>query len=230
MIIKPIDGRETMKISKETMQNLKVLSQINTEAVFDDDGHIKIKNNSVIAYKSIKEDFPEFSIVDLHTFISLLGLFKESDVEFHGPYCLISNLESGAEIKYKFSEKSSIKNQLSKSVEYYENIKDFSGSFSLPKTVLKELESVSRMMNIRDLHIEIVNGSGSLKLFSDMQTNSDNYTINIEDASGNINACVSIDNMSIHQCDYDVFNINNNYLKFVPKNTDSPTYFIGAKR
>lgn len=95
-----------MKLSKRTIDIIKYLNTICPSILIREGNVLRTRNLSrtVLAKMQIEEEFPnEFLIYDISSFLRVLNLFDEPDVEFFDTHMIIS--QGTAKIRYMYSAK-----------------------------------------------------------------------------------------------------------------------------
>lgn len=90
-----------MRISKETVNTLKVLSSINTNILIKKGNTLSTisPQKNVMASVVVAEDFPvDFAIYDLSEWLGVLSLFSDADIEFNEKVATIK--EGKSSIRY----------------------------------------------------------------------------------------------------------------------------------
>lgn len=96
-----------MKLTKETISTLKVLSAINTNLLIKQGDTLSTisPQKNVMATVKVAESFPvDFAIYDLSEWLGVLSLFSDADIDFNGKVATIK--EGKSSIKYLAADQS----------------------------------------------------------------------------------------------------------------------------
>jgi len=94
-----------MKFSERTLTILKSFSTINKSILMKEGNVLKTitPEKTLVAKATITDSIPsQACIYDLSRFLSILGLYKDPDVEFHDKYFTIA--EGKQRTKYAFAD------------------------------------------------------------------------------------------------------------------------------
>jgi hypothetical protein len=108
-----------MKISDSSVELLKNFSDINNSLFVSKGNHIKTRSSvgNIHAEMTLEEEFPQgFGIYDLSTFIQMLTLFDEPEIDFFEKSLTISKEES--KFEFFFADEELVKEVTSKIPKY----------------------------------------------------------------------------------------------------------------
>lgn len=96
-----------MNISKETLQILQNLGEINPNCLVSKETTTINEQKSILAKAKFSEDLPEFGIYNMSEFLSSVGLFDNiPNFDFSEKYVVLSN--DNSKLKYYFASKNLI--------------------------------------------------------------------------------------------------------------------------
>lgn len=108
-----------MKMSKQTMETLKKVYEVNQSVKFiEDDKVIKVKStdNTLLMHAPIEEAFPrDFHVYDLREFLSVLSIIQEPILDFSDPKFLkIESEDKKQKLRYLESDEQFVKSYTDK--------------------------------------------------------------------------------------------------------------------
>jgi hypothetical protein len=143
-----------VKISKDTLKILKNYQKINGSLVVKSGNQIKTVSDAknIFAVARVDEEFPDFAIYDLNTFLGVVEIFEEPEFEFFDKYLTISAARQ--ETKYKFSDPTVLTVKLpDKEI----TIVDILVEFLLSSTDITIINQFSSKLSLPDLMIKMEN-------------------------------------------------------------------------
>ena len=208
-----------MKISKNTMDVLKNLSEINQSIVIKEGNQLKtisaLKN--ILSKATVAENFPkDFAIYDLPTFIGYQSTMSEPEFDFKDD-CMVMSEERGKG-KYFYAEPSLVVTPPEKDIDMPESdIK-----FELKNDVLEDIMKKANVLKLADIGLKSCPKSQGLYLYATNKNNDTSNDYSVQVGTGTtkkFNIVFKKDNLKIIPGDYDV-TIANGISHFVNKDTD----------
>lgn len=213
-----------MKVSKETILYLKSFSQIN-QSIWVNSGNVLktiSPHKTVIASAVVDDEFEtEFGIYDLSQFLGVISLFDDPDFKFHQNHVVISSDRSA--IKFGFVSKKLIIAAPDKELDFPEDAL----TFRLLHEDFKKLMQSANVLGLPNLVLKSDNGQLVLTTIDTASDSSNQFSIELQETSEDINVCFRIDNLRIMSGDYDV-SVANGISKFKGVGFDA-TYFIATE-
>lgn len=213
-----------MNLSKETLTVIKNFAGINGAILFQEGSTLKTmsEGNTIIAEATIAEAFPsDFGIYDLGEFLSAVGIFQNTVLDFQDKYVVISD---GGKSKIKFYGAG---DSLIKAVP---NIKFPTPTveFNLSAEQLNMIMKTSSALKADDISIS---GDGSIlkATVTDKKNATANaYELELGETTETFLANLKVDNIKVLPGDYTVSISDKKISRF--KNTNnSLTYYIAVE-
>lgn len=213
-----------MNLSKETLAIIKNFAGINGAILFQEGSTLKTmsEGNTIIAEATITEAFPsDFGIYDLGEFLSAVGIFQNTVLDFHDKYVVISD---GGKSKIKFYGAG---DSLIKAVP---NIKFPTPTveFNLSAEQLNMIMKTSSALKADDISIS---GDGTIlkATVTDKKNATANaYELELGETTESFLANLKVDNIKVLPGDYTVSISDKKISRF--KNTNnSLTYYIAVE-
>ena len=190
-----------MKFSERTLTILKSFSTINKSILMKEGNLLKTvtPEKTLVASATIPDTIPSQACVyDLSRFLSILGLYKDPDVEFHDKYFMI--MDGKRRTKYAYADISMIHAAPEKEIQ-------------LPSVDVEvdvtwdDLQSVIKAAGVLQFtEVAFVGDGGKiyLKAINSTQENSDDYGVEIGTTSDEFKIIIKTDNLKLLPQDYKV--------------------------
>lgn len=162
-----------MKLSKNTVQILENLRQINSGLMFTTGSVLYTISpaKNILAEATVEETFPrDFGIYDLSEFLGVVSLFDDADLEFKEQYVQITGLNGRIKAKYRYADKELIVSPPNKKL----TLKSEEIKFKLPQDDLAKMIKVLNTLQSPQLAIESDGAKIYLSAFDDQKGESAN--------------------------------------------------------
>lgn len=197
-----------MKISKGTLEILKNYSVINPGIVIDEPNYIKTMSptEGIIAIYKCDETFPVFALWDLQKFNQLIDVLKieNCDFEFDEDDQSVLITSNSRKIAYEYAEIGSMPvfEQMKES-SVYEVFDQFDFSFNITADEISEIKKINSIFGFSEdlLKIEMKDGEGKLKIYSENNESVSNFEMNIT-GEGTGEAVTKVSDMIMINSDY----------------------------
>ena len=212
-----------MKFSERTLTILKSFSSINKSILMKEGNVLKTvtPEKTLIAIAEIPDQIPaQACVYDLSRFLSILGLYKDPDVEFHDKYFMIR--DGKQRTKYVYADVSMIHAAPEK-------------EFRIPSSDVvvnvswNDMQSVIKAAGVLQFtEVAFVGEAGKiyLKAMNSAQENSDDYGVEIGDTSDEFKIIIKTDNLKLLPQDYQVTLCAKGISEF---KGDGVTYFVAIE-
>lgn len=190
-----------MKFSENTLTILKSFSTINKSILLKPGNTLKTitPEKTLVAKATISESLPsEACVYDLSRFLSILGLYKDPDVEFHDKYFTIA--EGKQRTKYAFDDISMIHAAPEKDIE-------LPSSDVVVDVLWDDMQSVIKAAGVLQFNeVAFVGSEGKvyLKAINSADTSADDYGVEIGTTQDEFKVIIKTDNLKLLPQNYHV--------------------------
>jgi hypothetical protein len=190
-----------MKFSENTLTILKSFSTINKSILLKPGNTLKTitPEKTLVAKATISESLPsEACVYDLSRFLSILGLYKDPDVEFHDKYFTIA--EGKQRTKYAFADISMIHAAPEKDIE-------LPSSDVIVDVLWDDMQSVIKAAGVLQFNeVAFVGSEGKvyLKAINSADTSADDYGVEIGTTQDEFKVIIKTDNLKLLPQNYHV--------------------------
>jgi len=190
-----------MKFSENTLTILKSFSTINKSILLKPGNTLKTitPEKTLVAKATISESLPsEACVYDLSRFLSILGLYKDPDVEFHDKYFTIA--EGKQRTKYAFADISMIHAAPEKDIE-------LPSSDGIVDVLWDDMQSVIKAAGVLQFNeVAFVGSEGKvyLKAINSADTSADDYGVEIGTTQDEFKVIIKTDNLKLLPQNYHV--------------------------
>lgn len=190
-----------MKFSENTLTILKSFSTINKSILLKPGNTLKTitPEKTLVAKATISESLPsEACVYDLSRFLSILGLYKDPDVEFHDKYFTIA--EGKQRTKYAFADISMIHAAPEKDIE-------LPSSDVVVDVLWDDMQSVIKAAGVLQFNeVAFVGSEGKvyLKAINSADTSADDYGVEIGTTQDEFKVIIKTDNLKLLPQNYHV--------------------------
>jgi hypothetical protein len=190
-----------MKFSERTLTILKSFSTINKSILMKEGNVLKTvtPEKTLIASATIPDSIPSQACVyDLSRFLSILGLYKDPDVEFHDKYFMIK--DGKRKTKYVYADVSMIHAAPEKEIQ-------LPSADVVVDVTWEDMQSVIKAAGVLQFsEVAFVGESGKiyLKAVDSANENSDDYGVEIGETSDEFKIVIKTDNLKLLPQDYKV--------------------------
>lgn len=214
-----------MNLSKETLALIRNFASINGSIVLKQGNVLSTisEGKNVMASVTITESFPsDFGIYDLNEFLSAIGIFTNTQLEFSDKYVMISD-GGTSKIKY-FAAGDGI-------------VKAAPSTIKFPKPDVEfELDSAQLAMILKTAaalkasDVSVVGDGSMLRVFVTDKKNAtaNAYQVDIGETEETFKANLKVENLKMLPGDYSVGISNKKISRFVSKTSDL-TYFVAIE-
>lgn len=209
-----------MKFSERTLTILKSFSSINKSILMKEGNILKTvtPEKTLVATAQIPDTIPsQACIYDLSRFLSILGLYKDPDVEFHDRYFTIA--AGKQRTKYVYADISMIHAAPEKDIKLPSADVVVDVSWEDMQSVIK----AAGVLQFQEVAFVGQDGKIYLKAIDGNNENSDDYGVEIGTTSDTFKIIVKTDNLKLLPQDYKVTLCAKGISEF--KSTDV-TYFV----
>lgn len=209
-----------MKFSERTLTILKSFSSINKSILMKEGNVLKTvtPEKTLVASARIPDTIPSQACVyDLSRFLSILGLYKDPDVEFHDKYFMITSGKQRT--KYVYADISMIHAAPEKDIQ-------LPSADVVVDVSWEDLQSVIKAAGVLQFQeVAFVGQEGKiyLKAIDGNNENSDDYGVEIGTTSDEFKIIVKTDNLKLLPQDYKVTLCAKGISEF---KSDDVTYFV----
>tara|TARA_B110000977_G_scaffold15056_1_gene18568 strand:+ start:2194 stop:2856 length:663 start_codon:yes stop_codon:yes gene_type:complete len=190
-----------MKFSENTLTILKSFSTINKSILLKPGSALKTitPEKTLVATATIAEQIPsQACIYDLSRFLSILGLYRDPDVEFHDKYFTIA--EGKQRTKYAFADISMIHAAPEKDIE-------LPSSDVIVDVMWDDMQSVIKAAGVLQFNeVAFVGSEGKvyLKAINSADTSADDYGVEIGTTQDEFKVIIKTDNLKLLPQNYHV--------------------------
>jgi hypothetical protein len=190
-----------MKFSENTLTILKSFSTINKSILLKPGNTLKTitPEKTLVAKATISESLPsEACVYDLSRFLSILGLYKDPDVEFHDKYFTIA--EGKQRTRYAFADISMIHAAPEKDIE-------LPSSDVIVDVLWDDMQSVIKAAGVLQFNeVAFVGSEGKvyLKAINSADTSADDYGVEIGTTQDEFKVIIKTDNLKLLPQNYHV--------------------------
>lgn len=190
-----------MKFSERTLTILKSFSTINKSILMKEGNVLKTvtPEKTLIASATIPDSIPSQACVyDLSRFLSILGLYKDADVEFHDKYFMIK--DGKRKTKYVYADVSMIHAAPEKEIT-------LPSADVVVDVTWEDMQSVIKAAGVLQFsEVAFVGEAGKiyLKAVDSANENSDDYGVEIGETSDEFKIVIKTDNLKLLPQDYKV--------------------------
>lgn len=223
-----------MKISKETLKILSSFRNINESLVVEEGNRLCTTNPSrtIMAIANTTEEFPEFMLHGLTSFLNFIGLYNEPELEFSDKYLVIT--ENKRITKLTYADASTINSALDTLFTAVDKLDSFNGyeiRFNLSDTDLAGLLKSASILGVNDITIN-KKSNNSLSIISALINNRNeiqsNYDVELDTESDltniDFNIIIPIAHLLILPGDYEILISSKNIIRFNNKTFDIHYY------
>lgn len=190
-----------MKFSERTLTILKSFSTINKSILIKEGNVLKTvtPEKTLIASATIEDQIPSQACVyDLSRFLSILGLYKDPDVEFHDKYFMIR--DGKQRTKYVYADVSMIHAAPEKDIQLPTVDVQVDVSWEDMQSVIK----AAGVLQFSEVAFVGEGGKIYLKAVDSSNDNSDDYGVEIGTTSDEFKIIIKTDNLKLLPQDYKV--------------------------
>jgi len=209
-----------MKFSERTLTILKSFSTINKSILMKEGNVLKTitPEKTLVAQATITDNIPsQACIYDLSRFLSILGLYKDPDVEFHDKYFTIA--EGKQRTKYAFADISMIHAAPEKEIDLPTKDVIVDVSWDDMQSVIK----AAGVLQFKEIAFVGSEGKVYLKAIDSADQGADDYGVEIGATSDEFKVIIKTDNLKLLAQDYHVTLCAKGISEF--KGTDA-TYYV----
>lgn len=209
-----------MKFSERTLTILKSFSTINKSILMKEGNVLKTitPEKTLVATATIEEQIPSQACVyDLSRFLSILGLYKDPDIEFHDKYFLIA--EGKQRTKYSFADISMIHAAPEKQIELPTKDVVVNVAWDDMQSVIK----AAGVLQFQEIAFVGQDGKIYLKAINSADVGADDYGVEIGNTEDEFKVIIKTDNLKLLPQDYNVTLCAKGISEF--KGTDA-TYYV----
>lgn len=209
-----------MKFSERTLTILKSFSTINKSILMKEGNVLKTvtPEKTLVATATIPDQIPSQACVyDLSRFLSILGLYKDPDVEFHDKYFIIQNGKQRT--KYVYADISMIHAAPEKDIQLPSADVEVAVSWEDLQSVIK----AAGVLQFSEVAFVGQEGKIYLKAIDGNNDNSDDYGVEIGTTSDEFKIIIKTDNLKLLPQDYQVTLCAKGISEF---KSEGVTYFV----
>jgi hypothetical protein len=209
-----------MKFSERTITILKSFSGINKSVLLKAGNVIKTvtPEKTLVASATIPDQIPSQACVyDLSRFLSILGLYRDPDVEFHDKYFMITSGKQRT--KYVYADISMIHAAPEKDIKLPTADVQVTVSWEDMQSVIK----AAGVLQFSEVAFVGQEGKIYLKAIDGNNANSDDYGVEIGSTSDEFKIIIKTDNLKLLPQDYEVTLCAKGISEF---KSDGVTYFV----
>lgn len=215
-----------MKLTEKTVEILKNFASINPSILLEPGQRIHTisPQKTIYASANIEEDIPtKACIYELGKFLTILGLYKEPDVEFNDTHFIIS--EGRSATKYMFADPLMIITPPSQPLNLPES--DVVVSIDLDNKDIAAVMRASGVLQTKEVAFEAIEGEVFLKAYKSTEPNANSFRVKVgETQSSDFNFILKVENLRILPGDYKVAISKKSICRFI--GTDA-TYFVAIE-
>ena len=190
-----------MKFSESTLTILKSFSTINKSILLKPGNTLKTitPEKTLVATATITDQIPsQACIYDLSRFLSILGLHKDPEVEFHDKYFTIT--EGKQRTKYAFADISMIHAAPEKDIDLPSKDVSVTVAWDDMQSVIK----AAGVLQFNEVAFVGTEGKVYLKAINSADSSADDYGVEIGETSDEFKIIVKTDNLKLLPQDYNV--------------------------
>jgi len=190
-----------MKFSESTLTILKSFSTINKSILMKPGKVLRTitPEKTLMAYAEIGDEIPaQACVYDLSRFLSILGLYKDPDVEFHDKYFMIT--EGKQKTKYAFADVSMIHTAPDNTPSLPSADVQVTVSWDDLQSVLK----AAGVLQFSEIAFVGQDGKVYLKAVDTSSQNADDYGIEIGETEDEFKMIIKTGNLKLLAQDYQV--------------------------
>jgi hypothetical protein len=209
-----------MKLSRETINLLKVYSNINTNLLIKAGSTIRTKSpqKNIVAEATIAEEFPlDFGIYDLGEFLGVLSLFEDADVLFEDKVATIT--EGKSSIRY-YAADASLLVVPTQALKYPEP----EVTFDLPAATLAMAIKTAGVLRSSDITIEGDGTTIHLSVADLKNPSANNFKVIVGETDKTFKANLKQENLKMAPGDYTASLSSKMISRFQSKTSDAVFY------
>ena len=234
------DVRQTIKLSKQTIDLLRNFSGINKSILIEPGKFVETMsvNKNIIAASDIREGIPEqMAIYDLPLFLGALSLFKSPTLFFpDNKKVVIYDEDTKGKTTFYYSDPEII----GKVPEFNPNLPETELFFDLPQMDLEQLMQASKVYGVEDLCIYGYEGEYSICVKDKKNDTSNVFSLPLKKPTfsdpGNMTVerltfcyCFKVENLKLLPGSYHVTLSRRNIANFTSLSNSSLNYFIALE-
>jgi hypothetical protein len=209
-----------MKLTKDTLDVLKNFSTINSGIEFKKGNTIKTMSSgkTVLAKANLKDEFPQdFCIYDLNQFLSVHGLFDNTEIEFEGDKNVIFKSGPKKSTKYRMTAKEMIVTPPEKEL----SIPSVDVAFTLTKEDFSDLLKSASVLQSPHIAVESKGDKICLTTFNAKDDAAHTNSIEVAEGNGkNFKMVFLTDNLKMIPGSYNVEISSKGLASFKNQNVD----------
>jgi len=214
-----------MNLSKETLALIRNFASINGSIVLKQGNVLSTisEGKNVMASVTLTESFPsDFGIYDLNEFLSAIGIFTNTQLEFSDKYVMISD-GGTSKIKY-FAAGDGIVKAAPSTIKFPKPDVEFDIDSAQLAMILKTASA------LKASDVSVVGDGSMLRVFVTDKKNatSNAYQVDIGETEETFKANLKVENLKMLPGDYSVGISNKKISRFVSKTSDL-TYFVAVE-
>jgi len=214
-----------MNLSKETLTLIRNFASINGSIVLKQGNVLSTisEGKNVMATVTLTESFPsDFGIYDLNEFLSAIGIFTNTQLEFSDKYVMISD-GGTSKIKY-FAAGDGIVKAAPSTIKFPSPDVEFEIDAAQLAMILKTASA------LKASDVSVVGDGSMLRVFVTDKKNatSNAYQVDIGETEETFKANLKIENLKMLPGDYTVGISNKKISRFTSKTSDL-TYFVAIE-
>lgn len=214
-----------MNLSKETLALIRNFASINGSIVLKQGNVLSTisEGKNVMASVTITESFPsDFGIYDLNEFLSAIGIFTNTQLEFSDKYVMISD-GGTSKIKY-FAAGDGIVKAAPSTIKFPKPDVEFELDSAQLAMILKTASA------LKASDVSVVGDGSMLRVFVTDKKNAtaNAYQVDIGETEETFKANLKVENLKMLPGDYSVGISNKKISRFVSKTSDL-TYFVAIE-
>jgi hypothetical protein len=205
-----------MKLSKETLSQIKNYASINQNLMLKPGKRLATKDasNKIFSSVSITEEFPNpFAIYDVNEFLSVLSLFNDPDIDFTEKYLTIK--EGNSALKYFAA---AVENMVLPP-EKDANLGDVIAQFDLNATILGTILKTAPVLKIQDISLVGDGSTVNIVIADKKNPTSNSYSTSVGTTTQVFKVNVAVENIKMLPGDY-VVSISKRGIKLASKTSD----------
>jgi hypothetical protein len=210
-----------MKFSDRTLTILKSFSTINKSILMTEGNVLKTitPEKTLVAIANIPDQIPsEACIYDLSSFLSILGLYQNPDVEFHDKYFTIS--EDRRKTKYVFADVSMIHTPPNKDIQIPSKDVEMPVAWEDMQSVLK----AAGVLQFSEIAFVGEEGKCYLRAVDSSNPTADTFGVEIGETNDQFTIVIKTDNLKLLPGNYHVTLCTKGISEFKGEDV---TYFVG---
>ena len=234
------EARQTVKLSKQTIEVLRNFSAINKSILIEPGKFIETMsvNKNIIAATQVREGFPEqLAIYDLPLFLGALSLFKSPTLFFpDAKKVVIYDEDTKGKTTFYYSDPEII----GKVPEFNPDLPDPELFFDLPQQDLEQLMQASKVYGVEDLCVYGYEGEYSICVKDKKNETSNVFSLPLKKVTFNNMSemtperrnfcyCFKVENVKVIPGTYHVCISRRNIANFSSVTSSSLNYFIALE-